>query len=155
MRRLYFATFLPDQTPARVWQDFDQSLLERLNPPWVSASLLRYDGNQPGDEVHLQLNLLITKQSWVSVITDYSETNQEVAFVDEGRKLPFFLKQWQHRHVIRAVEGGAEVVDDVRFSSGTWLTDLLLYPALYAQFWYRQPIYRKAFTPAIKKSPDA
>ncbi len=151
--RLYFATFIPNQTPASIWEGFDQHLLERLNPPWVSASLTRYDGNEPGDEVHLQLNLLVTKQQWISEITDYQHTSEQIYFVDEGRQLPFFLKQWQHWHLIQAVEGGAEVVDDVRFSTGTLLTDALLYPALFAQFWYRKPIYRKAFTLATKKKP--
>lgn len=145
--RLYFATFIPNQTPGSIWEGFDQHLLERLNPPWVSASLTRYDGNELGDEVHLELNLLVTKQQWISEITDYQHTSEQIYFVDEGKQLPFFLKQWQHRHLIQAVEGGAEVVDDVRFSTGTLLTDALLYPALFAQFWYRKPIYRKAFTP--------
>ncbi len=151
--RLYFATFIPNQNPSGIWEGFDQHLLERLNPPWVSAKLVRYDGNQPGDKVQLALNLLVTKQNWISEITDYQHTPEQIYFVDQGKQLPFFLKQWQHWHLIRAVEGGAEVVDDVRFSTGTLLTDGLLYPALFAQFWYRKPIYLKAFTPATKKKP--
>jgi ligand-binding SRPBCC domain-containing protein len=145
MPRLYFATFIPGQSVSAIWKQFDQHLLERLNPPWVSAELVRFDGNQPGDEVHLRLNLLITKQDWISQITDNQSTAETVSFVDEGKQLPFFLKQWQHRHLIRTVSGGAEIVDDIHYSTGTFITDWLLYPALYAQFWYRQPIYRKAF----------
>ena len=153
MRRIYLATFIPHQTVSAIWEGFDEHLLERLNPPWVSAELIRFDGNQPGDEVHLRLNLILLKQHWVSQITDNQRSAEQIAFVDKGKQLPFFLKQWQHRHLIRAVQGGAEIVDDIRFSTGTLLTDALLYPALDAQFWYRQPIYRKAFTPATQKKP--
>lgn len=145
MKSIYISTFLPGKHFKTIWDQFDNTLLEQANPPWVSAELLRYDGNQEGDEVHLEINLILLKQKWISVITHYQEDEQGYEFIDEGEQLPFFLKSWRHRHLIRQEGNGTEIVDDIRFSTGTWLTDLLLYPALYAQFWYRKPVYKRYF----------
>ncbi len=145
MPNILISTFIPGKDPQAIWQQFDNNLLEKANPPWVSAELMRYDGNQVDDQVHLRINLVLFKQDWVSVITHYHEDENGYDFIDEGKQLPFFLKSWQHHHVIRKEGGGTTIIDDIRFNTGTWLTDLLFYPLLYMQFWYRKPVYKKYF----------
>jgi len=145
MPTIFINSFIPNQKPEAVWEKFDHNLFQKLNPPWISASLLRFDGNEVGDEVHLEINFILFNQKWISEITSNASREGHYEFVDEGKTLPFFLKKWRHRHVIRHQGSGSEIIDDIRFSTGTWLTDLLFYPVLFTQFWYRKPVYKRYF----------
>lgn len=124
---------------------FDQDLFLSLNPPFPPVKLLQFDGCKTGDKVVLELNFILFKQQWVSDITAHGESDGEWYFLDEGTKLPFFLKSWKHRHVVRQKNGGAQIIDDITFTTGTILTDLLFYPALLGQFLYRKPVYKCIF----------
>ncbi|MEQ8581904.1 MAG: hypothetical protein RIC30_16820 [Marinoscillum sp.] len=128
-----------------VKQGFTEQLFLSLNPPFPPVKLLRFDGCEKGDQVALELNFLLFKQQWISEITESADRTGSWSFVDVGRKLPFFLRTWEHRHVVIQVGKGAEIVDDIRFSTGALLSDVLLYPVLWAQFLYRKPIYKKWF----------
>jgi ligand-binding SRPBCC domain-containing protein len=129
----------------QVWQGFDQDLFGALAPPFPPVRLLRFDGSLRGDQVHLELNFLLFRQRWVSLITDQGEGPDEIYFVDEGTTLPFFLRSWRHRHRILRAGAGAVIIDDVTFASPAWLPSFLLFPALYLQFLYRKPIYQRLF----------
>ncbi len=130
------------QSIDQVWAGFDQHLFSKLAPPFPPINLLRFDGSEVGDEVHLELNLIFFKQVWASLITENVKTEEEIYFVDEGIKLPFFLKYWRHKH--RIVKSGiqAHIIDEITFESPF---GFLLYPVLYLQFMYRKPIYKKIF----------
>lgn len=113
-----------------------------LLPP---VNLVRYDGSATGDIVSMELNFLFFKQKWTSKITDNHTDSKEYYFVDEGVELPFFLKRWKHKH--RIIKEGASTIirDEIEFKAPFGLLSLLLYPALYIQFAYRKPIYKKVF----------
>lgn len=130
----------------QVWEGFNQDLFLKLSPPFPPVRLLRYDGNTPPGQVHIELNFLLFKQVWVSVITEQQQTEQEYYFVDEGKKLPFFLSRWRHKHRIVASPKGSRIIDEIEFSTPTLLTNFIFYPILYAQFLYRKPIYRNIFS---------
>ena len=85
-------------TIQQVFNGFNQDLFLQLNPPFPPVRVLRFDGTQIGDEVHLELNFLFFRQIWISHITAFETTETEILFVDEGRQLPFFLTSWRHRH---------------------------------------------------------
>ena len=129
-----------------VWEGFTEELFLSLNPPFPPVKLLRFDGSLKGDIVSLELNFILFKQQWISEITeDYKEENK-IGFVDKGVKLPFFLKKWQHHHLlVKDSESSTIIVDDIDFSTGTVLTDLLFYPSLLLQFLYRIPKYKSFF----------
>lgn len=129
----------------QVKKGFDQELFLTLNPPFPPVKLLQFDGCKAGDLVALELNFLLFKQQWVSKITDDYEDDRSWVFVDEGEKLPFFLKRWRHEHQVISAKKGSEIVDQIHFSSGYALIDIFLYPVLYLQFLYRKPIYKKIF----------
>jgi len=129
----------------KVKDSFTEELFLSLNPPFPPVKLLQFDGCKKGDKVALELNFLLFKQKWVSDITHDEEHPQLWMFVDEGRQLPFFLSYWVHKHIVEIKEGKTYIVDNITFKTGTILTDLLMYPALYLQFLYRKPIYRKTF----------
>ncbi|MDW3192818.1 MAG: hypothetical protein R8G66_10645 [Cytophagales bacterium] len=124
---------------------FTQDLFLSLNPPFPPVKLQQFDGCKKGDKVQLELNFIFFKQQWVSDITEDAETGDRWYFIDEGSKLPFFLKSWKHHHSVEQRNDGSAIIDDITFSTGTILTDLLMYPALLGQFLYRKPVYKRTF----------
>lgn len=129
----------------KVWQGFTADLFLALAPPFPLVKLQRFDGCQKGDEVHIELNFILFRQNWNSLIEEQQTLSHEIFFIDRGTKLPFFLKKWRHIH--RIVKRGSEstIVDDIEFHSPFLLFDYLLYPILYLQFLYRKPIYKRLF----------
>ncbi len=129
-----------------VIEKFDRKLFERLTPPGAQVKLVRFDGSQKGDIVHLQLKLFgFIEQDWISEIIEANVDESDAYFIDRGQKLPFFLTKWKHRHVVKHLGQNSEIVDDIYFRTPTILTDILLYPVLYLQFVYRKPIYQRYF----------
>jgi ligand-binding SRPBCC domain-containing protein len=130
----------------QVWAGFDQSLFKQLSPPFPPSKLLRFDGSLPNDEVHIELDFIFFKQLWISQITAHQASQQEIFFIDKGKKLPFFLQYWQHKHrLVAQADGGCLIIEEIEFKTFNRLTDLLFYPILYLQFWYRKPIYQRIF----------
>lgn len=129
----------------QVFAGFTQDLFLKLSPPFPPVKLLRFDGCHTNDRVALRLNFIFFKQTWESLITDFQDTEQEIYFIDEGVKLPFFLKYWKHHHRIVKSGDQTQIVDDITFKTPFLLMDYLMYPALYLQFLYRKPVYRKVF----------
>lgn len=134
-----------NQSWLQVTEGFTEKLFLSLNPPFPPVKLLQFDGCHKGDVVSLELNFLLFKQTWESLITSDDTGNEHFQFVDEGVKLPFFLKRWKHRHRIEKSREGTAIIDAIDYSTGTWLTDLLFWPVLYGQFAYRIPIYKRFF----------
>lgn len=128
-----------------VQNGFTQDLFLSLNPPFPKVDLLQFDGCTKGDIVSLKLKFGFFNQVWTSEITEDHLTENQWLFVDEGTQLPFFLKQWRHRHLVEREGSRAVITDDIEFSCGFILIDVLMWPALYLQFLYRKPIYRKLF----------
>lgn len=130
---------------ATVQQGFNESLFRKLSPPFPAVAVMRFDGCTTGDVVTLQLRFGLFTQVWESVITSHRQEATSWEFVDEGARLPFFLKTWRHRHRVVSNDQGCQIVDDIRYTTGTLLTDWLFFPLLWLQFAYRKPIYRRIF----------
>lgn len=129
----------------KVKEGFTEDLFLSLNPPFPPVKLVQFDGCKTGDQVVLELNFIFFKQKWVSDITEDFENKHEWYFIDIGTQLPFFLSKWRHHHGVEKAESGSIIIDDITFSTGTILTDILMYPLLYGQFLYRKPIYKRKF----------
>ncbi len=149
--RLLLQTSVRQPLP-QVWAGFDRKLFDQLAPPFPPVEVVRFDGCLRGDVVHLRLNFIVFRQDWVSDIIDQQSTGMpdqpdEIFFVDEGTKLPFFLRYWHHRHrLVRDTQtGGTHIIDDITFRTPSLLTDYLFYPLMWLQFAYRKPIYRRVF----------
>lgn len=134
------------QSAQEVWEGFNEELFLKLAPPFPKVKLLQFDGSKKGDKVGLELNFIFFRQKWISDIVENGENDGEIFFIDKGVVLPFFLKKWQHRHIIRKLDQGAEIVDDIDFSTGTIITDFLMFPGLFLQFLYRKPVYKRIFS---------
>jgi ligand-binding SRPBCC domain-containing protein len=137
------------QNYLKVKTGFTKELFLSLNPPFPPVVLKEFGGCEKSDIVHLRLNFILFKQDWISEIT-YDRTDAKVfEFIDEGKKLPFFLKSWKHHHLVNNIDGErSEIVDDIHFKTPFMLMDYLMYPVLWLQFAYRKPIYRKLFSTA-------
>ncbi len=130
-----------------VWHGFDESLFEKLSPPFPPVELLRFDGSYEGNVVSLELNFIFFKQKWVSHIVEQRATEEEIYFIDIGVKLPFFLSFWRHKHrLIRNPQGGTIIADEIEYRTPFLLLDYIMYPLMWAQFAYRWPVYKKIFS---------
>lgn len=129
----------------KVLENFNEELFKKLAPPFPPFTLKKFDGSKKGNLVHIELNMILFKQDWISLITDDNKDSEEIYFIDEGIKLPFFLKYWKHKHRIIKMKNGSKIIDDIVFTTPYEWLDYLIYPALYIQFLYRKPIYKKEF----------
>jgi len=132
-----------------VYARFDEDLFIALKPPLMPLTLQRFDGSKTGDEVHIRLGMWRLTQDWNARIVEDGINDDEAYFIDEGIKLPFFLKTWRHRHRILRADSGAIIIDDIHYTTPTWLTDYLMYPIMWLQFAARKPVYRRYFSKKI------
>jgi ligand-binding SRPBCC domain-containing protein len=129
----------------KVLAGFNESLFKSLNPPFPPVKVMRFDGCKTNHRVELELNFFLFKQYWHALIISHLELDKGFVFVDIGKKLPFFLKSWKHTHSILEEGNGTQIIDDIEYSTGTLLSDLIFYPILYLQFLYRKPVYKREF----------
>jgi ligand-binding SRPBCC domain-containing protein len=101
---------------------FDADLFRYLLPP--GAQLIEFGGSKKGDIVHLKLPLA---GEWVSEITENGVSEDKCYFIDEGRKLPFPLKKWKHKHILHRSGKNTIIEDNMTFSTGSIITDMLFY----------------------------
>lgn len=124
---------------------FDESLFLALAPPFPPMQLLRFDGCRTNDIVQVRLAGLV---NWVSRIVEHGNNKEagQIWFVDQGVRLPFFLRSWTHRHLISAATPTTTVItEDIDFSTPFGWLNYVLYPMLWLQFAYRIPIYKRRF----------
>lgn len=124
---------------------FNESLFKKLSPPFPPVKLLRFDGSRKGDLVTLELNFIFFKQKWTSEILEDKTTDLEFYFIDQGVQLPFFLKKWKHKHRVISTGIGSVIRDEIEYEAPLEILTFLLYPALWLQFAFRKPIYKKIF----------
>ena len=128
-----------------VWAGFNLALFNKLSPPFPPVKVVRFDGCLKGDVVSLELNFLLFKQRWDSDIIDQQTTSDEIYFIDQGTKLPFFLKVWHHKHRLIKTGTGTVIADEITYQTPNVLLDYVMYPLMWLQFAYRKPIYRRVF----------
>ncbi|MCB0653029.1 MAG: cyclase [Saprospiraceae bacterium] len=124
---------------------FDRQLFETLAPGMAKMEIVEFTGSQKGDKVHIRF-LSPVKADWVSLITEDEINADEAYFTDEGTLLPFPLKYWKHKHIVRKItEDSSWIIDDITFEGRNILFTLLLYPAIFLGFYPRKRIYRTYF----------
>jgi ligand-binding SRPBCC domain-containing protein len=142
-------TAVGSTTKEAVMAGFTSDLFLKLAPPFPKLKLLRYDGCEKGHEVHLQMDFLLYKRNWISVITENGVTETEFYFVDEGTLVPAPIKNWKHKHIIRQLGNSVEIEDNVTYSCGNMIIDKLIFLPIFFLFLYRKPIYKNYFHPKI------
>lgn len=134
-----------EQDLTNVKEGFNERLFITLSPAYPKIELYRYDGCERGDIVALSLNFGIAKQEWVSEIIEQTSSDGLFEFTDVGIKLPFFIKEWKHRHIIKQLDSGSMIIDYIEYSTPFLALNYIMFPLFYFQFLYRKPIYRKWF----------
>jgi ligand-binding SRPBCC domain-containing protein len=128
-----------------VFSKFDVDLFKKLKPKFTAIKVLRFDGCQKGDEVHVELNILGFKKTWKALITENNADENEIYFVDEGLQLPKPLKKWRHEHKIVKFIDNSIIIDNIAYYTSNALLDILFYPILYLQFYLRKSVYKSYF----------
>ena len=123
-----------------IFKRFDERLFKYLLPP--GAQLIQFGGSEKGDIVHLKLPVAC---EWISEITENASSKDSCYFIDEGRKLPFPLKQWRHKHILHRSGNCTIVEDNMSFTTGYIFADILFYPVLYLSFLPRVWQYKRYF----------
>jgi ligand-binding SRPBCC domain-containing protein len=124
---------------------FDRNLFEALKPKGAKMEIVEFTGSRKGNKVHIRF-VWPFKANWISDIIADGSNDKEAFFIDEGRVIPFGIKFWQHKHVVRFITNNTcEIIDDINYRGVNKLWTLLLYPALYIGFYPRKNIYKKYF----------
>lgn len=124
---------------------FDRQLFEYLLPKGVGLELVEFGGSEKGARVHIQCHAPISA-TWISDIVEDGMNDSEAWFIDKGTTLPFGLRYWHHRHVVRKVsETESLIIDDITYRFGNSLLTFLMFPAVYFGFLPRQRQYKRYF----------
>lgn len=143
---MIFRMEIPVQAaPNTVREGFTRSLFEALRPPGIKLRIDRYDGNNPGDSIHLTAGVLFVRFRWESLITAQWEKDGEWGFEDQGVKLPFFLKSWTHRHLVQSMPKGSVIIEDVQYEPRRKWMRFFARILVNLQFHPRPKVYRKYF----------
>jgi ligand-binding SRPBCC domain-containing protein len=85
--------------------------LERITPPWLRFEILDApELLERGAVLRYRLRLFGVPIRWRTEIVEWTPPR---GFVDVQRRGPYLL--WEHAHRLRAVEGGTEIYDHVRY----------------------------------------
>lgn len=128
-----------------VMKRFDLDLFEFLKPWGAKMQVIAFTGSETGDQVHIRFTSPI-KAEWISTIVDHGINKEEAYFVDQGSVLPWPLKYWKHRHVVKNVSLTKSVIEDqIEFKTSNVILDVLIRPAMYMGFYPRRAQYQKYF----------
>ncbi|MEY4954560.1 MAG: hypothetical protein RI981_645 [Bacteroidota bacterium] len=127
-----------------VWSKFDQKLLAKLSPPFPIARIIQFDGCHVNDKVCIELDFLLYRTRWYSVISSFKADASSYVFVDEGTSVPFGIKTWRHEHRIESISPNeCAIIDKIQFQTNYKLLDWLLFPLIWGMIIYRIPFYKK------------
>lgn len=143
--RIELSTIVSGANQQEVFQRFDHTLFDVLAPAFPPMRVERFDGSEVGDVVHVKLWSPIGWMEWRSNITEREEGSEVSHFVDEGEILPMGLRYWRHKHWVKQRGNDVEIVDDITYEASNKVISILLYPALYMQFYMRKPKYKAFF----------
>lgn len=142
--RIYFETTVK-QDKETVFEQFNVELFQQLTPPLTRVELIRFDGCRVGDTVEINIHSLFIKQHWISKVVEFHEGDTEIYFIDKGHKMPWPVTFWRHKHIIREIENGTQVIDDVKMETVNRVTGWLFYPFMWLAIAYRKKVYKKRF----------
>jgi ligand-binding SRPBCC domain-containing protein len=132
----------------------DARNLERITPPWLRFRIVEAPARLGrGARLRYRLTLFGVPIRWR---TEIAEWHPPHGFVDVQRRGPFLL--WEHSHRLRAVEGGTEIYDHVRYRlflgpAGALVRRLLVRGWVEGIFDYRAERVPKLLSPAPAAPP--
>ena len=128
-----------------VMNAFDRDLFEYLKPKGAKMEIVEFTGSKTGDKVHIRFVSPI-KADWISEIVDHGVNDQEAFFLDKGVVLPWPLKKWKHRHVVKNAGKKESVIEDqIEYKTSNVILDALIRPFMFMGFYLRRAQYKKYF----------
>ncbi len=128
-----------------VMDRFDIDLFKSLKPIGAKMEITQFTGSKTGDIVALVFTSPI-RTKWVSKIIEHGQDDAKAYFIDIGTQLPFPLKEWRHKHIVMSLgDESSMIIDDISYSTGKKLIDILIYPFMYLGFYPRKSGYKKYF----------
>lgn len=128
-----------------VASNFERPLFTHLLPKFPLTRLVKFEGSENGDLVCVQLELFGKVLDWDSEIIQKKVYDHETNFTGQGRKLPFFLIYWEHRHRIIRKHQGTVILDEIYYKSPNIILEILIFPFLYLGFYGRKKGYVSFF----------
>lgn len=145
MKKIYFETKI-SKSVEEIKAEFDRSLFIYLSKGLMPFDLVRFDGCQKDNEVHIKLGLRPLSFTWISLITSEEQNEKGWSFVDEGRSLPWPLIYWRHHHRVDKIsEKEARIVDDITFDCSPSFLSPIVKPFLWHMFSLRPKRYKSYF----------
>jgi len=130
----------------KTFESFDQSLFRQLSFPLTSVRFERFDGMDKGDEYKFYVSIFGLEQFWHGLVLRRFTSEKECYFIEIGKKLPFPLTAWTHKHkFITAGTNLTTLVDEVEYRCRYKLLEYILLPFWYSYFYFRLWKYRKIF----------
>ena len=127
-----------------VWKQFDKNLLKKLSPPFPFIQIQTFDGCEVDDHVIIEMDFLLYKTTWNSIIVENSISETEIFFIDQGVKMPFGLVHWKHKHGLKKIDDKkTSIIDTIEFKTNYLFLDYILFPLFFGMILYRRPIYKK------------
>ncbi|MFW5687717.1 MAG: hypothetical protein ACOCXV_02210 [Bacteroidota bacterium] len=129
----------------KVYKGFDRNLFEYLMPPFSMASIIRYEGQTPGDIIDLKFNVPFLGH-WTVIIKEAHLSHREYSFVDRGLRVPFGIVYWRHAHrVVARNNKSCFIIDDIEYETSWVFLDYMLYLPLMAIFYPRKYFYKRYY----------
>lgn len=129
-----------------VASQFNEELFKKMALPLTKIYVGFFEGTKKGDSFSFTMKFMGFHQFWEGLIVDNGSNADESFFIDIGKKLPFPLASWSHRHSFQRISDGETlIVDEVEYSSFNKLFDYLLFPFWQSYFNYRSYLYKKIF----------
>ncbi len=149
MQTLKYSLHFETEVPAgfeKVKAGFNLQLLKALSPAFPKVNIGKYEGEKPGDEIHIRLDFLLFSWNWHCYIVQNSDEPGHYFFVDEGRQLPPFLSGWRHLHELTEKGNHTLITDHISFSPGSHWPGFLVKFLLWMQFSQRKKTYIQYFS---------
>ncbi|GEM_PF-1141308 len=130
---------------------FNQDLFGFLMPSRALATLVKYEGQSPGDIVDIAFRIPFLS-NWTVIIKDSWHLHREYGFVDRGLRAPMGIVYWEHIHRLVARDTqSCFIIDEMDYETRWNFLDFLLYLPLFSAFYFRTFKYEKYYRKLNKK----
>tara|TARA_B100001250_G_scaffold249374_1_gene214357 strand:+ start:526 stop:981 length:456 start_codon:yes stop_codon:yes gene_type:complete len=118
---------------------------------FLPIRIVIWEGIKTGDVAYFKLWFFGWKD--FKVEHDLVDLNSDfLCFIDRGICLPFGLKFWEHKHIIRKLNNSIEIVDTMEIVHDNSFQGKFLYPVLIFPVMIRKILYRSYFNSIKNKN---
>ena len=107
----------------QAWEFFSSpGNLSKITPPSMDFSIIE-EKSDPMDKMYSGMIIAYRVRPMLGIplnwVTEITEVKEPEFFIDEQRYGPYAF--WHHQHSFRAVDGGTEIGDTVRYRLKGWI----------------------------------